>query len=155
MIACALYTNDLFKTNNFEVYYNFKEVTTTTAYVASIVPFQQKKDGQASFLDLVSQYTGNNKLKVEIKRQDILLHTQKWKGQSDFSLKKIVTIHHNIFDSMLACVLHVLFQLLHEFTCVKYLLDGIKNKNLGLQAVITNVYNDVGTSDAPGKRSDF
>jgi hypothetical protein len=51
--------------------------------------------------------------------------------------------------------MHVAFQLPNEFTRVGYLLDGIENNGPQLQTAIANIYNDVGTAAAPGKRSNF
>ena len=56
---------------------------------------------------------------------------------------------------MQACFLHVVFQLPNEFTRVGYLLDGIENNDLQLQAAMANIYDDLGTATVPGKRSDF
>ena len=93
MIARVSHTNGLFRTNSAAVYYKLEEKTRTIAYVASITLVQPKKDGRAAFLALVSQYAGDDKWEVELKKQDNLIHTHLWKGQSNFTLEKFVTMH--------------------------------------------------------------
>ena len=56
---------------------------------------------------------------------------------------------------MQACVQYVVFQLPNNFTRVDYLLNGIKKSNTWLQVTIANVYDDVGTTAAPRKLSNF
>ena len=50
MIACASHTSGLCKSNNAAMYYKLEQATRRTIYVASIVSFQRKKDGQVVFL---------------------------------------------------------------------------------------------------------
>ena len=57
-MARASHTHALYCDDNSIVYYNLKEATRSTPYAASINPFQQPKDGQAAWLALTIQYTG-------------------------------------------------------------------------------------------------
>ena len=109
MIARSSHLHGLYKDNNATVYYKLEEATRTTTYAALIAPFQKKKDGRAAFLALVSQYAGADKWQVEIKRQDEILHTRTWKGQTNFTLEKFIQIHRVAFVSMQACIQHVAF----------------------------------------------
>ena len=152
MIARASFTNGLYRSDNAAVYYKLEEATRTTTYASSIAPFQKKKNGRAAFQALVSQYAGDDKWEIEVKRQDAILHSRKWKGQTNFTLEKFVQMHRNAFVSMEACILHVQFQLPNPFTRVGYLLDGIENNDPQLQAAIALVTDDVGPG---GKRQDF
>ena len=155
MIARASHASGLFKSDNATVYYKIEEATRTTTYAASIAPFQRAKNGRAAFLALQAQYAGDDKWQLELKKQDSILHTRRWRGQSNFSLEKFVQLQRNAFVTMQACTLHVAFQLPNEFTRVGYLLDGIECNDPQLQAAIANIYDDVGTAAAPGKRSNF
>ena len=89
---------------------------------------------------------------MEVKRQDAILHSRKWKGQSNLTLEKNVQMHRTAFVTMEACILHVQFQLPNPFTRVGYLLDGIENNDPQLQAAIALVTDDVGPG---GKRENF
>ena len=152
MIARASHSSCLYETDNASVYYKLEEAVRATIYAASIAPFQKKKNGRSAFLALVSQYAGDDKWELEIKRQDAILHSRKWKGQSNFTLEKFVQMHRTAYVSMEACILHVQFQLPNPFTRVGYLLDGIENNDPQLQAAIARVSDDTGPG---GKREDF
>ena len=87
------------------------------------------KKGQVwEWIALTMQYAGKDKWESEIKRQDDLLHTRQWKGQSNFPLEGFITQHWNTFVSMQQCADHVEYQLPNEHTQVGYLLEGIERK---------------------------
>ena len=152
MVARASHNHPLFRDDNAEVYYDLEEATQGTSYAASIKPYQRRKDGRGAFLSLIGQYAGEDKWEAEFKKQDELLHTRVWKGQSNFSLEKYIAQHRNAYISMQQCVEHVQRQLPNERTRVTYLLDGIQCGDAELQASMALVRND----NAPtGKINDF
>jgi len=152
MIARASHTHALYREDNASVYYALEEATRGTSYAASIKPFQRRKDGRGAWMALTSQYAGQDKWDAELKRQDELLHTRKWKGTSTFSLDRFVAQHRNAYVSMQQCAEYVDFQLPNEFTRVGYLLDAIETSDASLQAAMALVRNDT----APGgKRNNF
>ena len=152
LISRASHTHGLFPDDSADVYYKLEEATRGTSYADSIKPFQRRKDGRGAFLALQSQYAGTDKWEAEIKRQSTLLHTRKWKGQSNFSLERFVQQHRTAYVSMQACSQHVAYQLPNEHSRVGFLLDAIKNDDAGLQAAMANVEDDTGPV---GKREDF
>ena len=152
LIARASLSDGLFPDDSALVYYKLEEATRGTSYADSIKPFQRKKDGRGANLALINQYAGTDKWEAEIKKQSTLLHTRKWKGQSNFMLERFIQQHRNAFVSMQACSMHVAFQLPNEHTRVGFLLDGIENDDAGLQAAIANVEDD---NSVNGKRNDF
>ena len=152
LVARASHTHALFRDDNSAVYYALEEATRTTIYAASIKPFQRQKNGRGAWLAMLGQYAGADKWQAEIKRQDDLLHTRQWKGQSNFSLESFIGQHRNAFVSMTQCADHVPFQLPNAHTRVGYLLEGIKCSDAGLQAAMASVETDNGPN---GKRSDF
>ena len=87
LIARASHTHALFRDDNSVVYYHLEKATRGTSYAASIKPFTRAKDGRGAWKALTSQYAGKDKWEAEIKRQEQLLHTRIWKGQSNFSLE--------------------------------------------------------------------
>ena len=152
LIHRASHTHGLYRNDNAVVYYKLEEATRGTVYADSIKPFQRKKDGRGAFEALTKQYAGVDKWEAEIKKQSHLLHTRKWKGQSNFTLEKFVQQHRNAYVSMQACSQHVDYQLPNELTRVRYLLDALENDDAGLQAAMASVEQD---SSVGGMRSDF
>ena len=59
----------------------------------------------------MNQCAGRHKWEAEIKRQDDLLHTRLWKGQSTFPLEGFIAQHRNAFVSMQQCAEYVEYQL--------------------------------------------
>ena len=95
LIARASHTLARFRDDNSVVYYHLDEATRGTSYEASIKTFQKQKDGMGAWKALTSQYAGKDKWEAEIKRQEQLLHTRIWKGQSKFSLENFISQHRN------------------------------------------------------------
>jgi hypothetical protein len=107
LIARASHDDALYQDNDAELYYKLEEATCGTAYADSIKPFQQAKNGRGAWLALTSQYAEEDKWEMEIKKMDNLLHTGKWKGQSNYLLERHTRQHRNVYDSMTACAQHV------------------------------------------------
>ena len=157
LIHRASHNHGLFRADNAEVYYKLEEATRGTSYANSIKPFQRRKDGRGAFKSLSEQYAGVDKFELELKKQNSLLNTRKWKGQGNFSLERFCQQHRNAYVSMVACAEHVDYQLPNEHTRVTYLLDAIECNDPPLQAAIANIEEDTGdgTLANPGKRNDF
>ena len=152
MIARASHTHAMFRDDNAAVYYALEETTHSTSYAASIKPFQRTKNGRSALLVIINQYALNDKWEAEIRKQDDLLHTQVWKGQSNFPLEGIIAQHRNTFVSMQQCAQHITYQLPNKLTKNGYLLEGIQCSDPGLQAAMASVRTDDGVI---GMRSDF
>ena len=150
LIHCASHCHGLFRDDNAQVYYKLEEATRGTAYADSIKPFEWTKNGRGAFLALRSQYDGKDKYEAEIVKQDNLLHTCEWKGQSNFTLERFIQQHRNSYAIMKSCCEHVADQLPNSHTCVGYLIHAIKCDDAGLQAAIANILDDKN-----GKRQDF
>eukprot|EP00957_Ditylum_brightwellii_P126351 9632459-Ditylum_brightwellii.AAC.1 len=67
------------------------------------------------------------------------MNTQKWKGQSIYSLEKPCAMHWNAYAQMKAASQHVNFQLPNGHSRVGYVLASIKNKNAGQQVAMANI----------------
>lgn len=152
LIARASHDHALFQTDNAKVYFYVEEATRTTAIAASIKPYQRTKDGRGAWKALIAQYAGRDKWEAEIQRQEQLLHTRKWKGQSNFTLEGFVSQHRNAFVSMTACAEHVQYQLPNEHSRVGFFLEGIECSDAGLQAAMASIRTDIGPT---GMRNDF
>ena len=144
LIAWASHTHALFHNDNSDLYFLLEEATQGTQYAASIKPFQQHRDGNGAWKGLTSQYTGKDKWEAEIKKQEQLLHTRVWKGQSNFSLEHFISQHHNAYVSMSAFTEHVQYQLPNEYSRVGFLLDAIQCTDAELQATMASVKTDNG-----------
>ena len=127
LIARASHGHALCHDDNGKVYHYLEEATRSTQYAATMKPFQTGKDGHGAWLAIVNQYAGSDKWEAEIKHQEQLLHTRKWKGQSNFSLESFISQHHNAFVSLTQCSKHVQYQLPNEHSRVGFLLDRIEN----------------------------
>ena len=152
LIARASHTHALFRDDNSVVYYHLEKATRGTSYAASIKPFQKVKDGQGAWKAFTSQYAGKDKWKAEIKRQEQLLHTWIWKGQSIFSLENFISQHRNAYVSMQASAEHVQCQLPNEHSRVGFLLEAIQCSDPGLQAAMASIKTDNGPE---GMRNNF
>ena len=152
LIARASHTHALYRDDNSSVYHFLEEATRATPYAASIKPFQRGKDGRGAWMALTSQYAGNDKWEAEIKKQEQLLHTRVWKGQSNFSLEQFISQHRNAYVSMQACAEHVQYQLPNEHSRVGFLLEAIQCSDAGLQAAMASVKTDSGPD---GMRNNF
>jgi hypothetical protein len=132
LIARAPHDHALYRDDNAEFYYKLKEATRGTAYADSIKPFQRAKNGRGAWLALTSQYAGEDKWEMEIKKMYNLLHTRRWKGQSNFLRERHTQRHRNAYVSMTACAQHVDYQLPNKHTRVGYLIDSIERNDVGL-----------------------
>ena len=100
LIGRATHSHPLYCDNNATIYFFLEEATRSATYASSIQPYSQRKDGRNAWLALTNQYAGKDNWSAELKKQDDLLHTFKWKGQSNFSLDKFIAQHRNAFISM-------------------------------------------------------
>ena len=152
LIVSASHTHALFRDDNSVVYYHLEEATRGTSYAASIKPFQKVKDGRGAWKALTSQYAGKDKWEAEIKRQEQLLHTRIWKGQSNFLIENFISQHRNAYVSMQASAEHVQYQLPNKHLRVGLLLEVIQCSDPGLQAAMASIKTDNGPE---GMRNNF
>jgi hypothetical protein len=152
LIARASHNHPLFREDNGLVYFKLEAATRGTAYAASIKPFQRDRNGRGALEALLTQFAGTDKWDAEIKKQEILLHTRVWKGQSNYGLEKHCAAHRHAYVQLQAASEHIQYQLPNEHSRVGYLIDSIQNNDPGLQAGLANVRSD----KAPGgMRGDF
>jgi hypothetical protein len=152
LVTRASHTHALFREDNGKVYFKLEAATRGTSYAASIKPFQRTRNGRRALEALLTQFAGEDKYDAEIKKQESLLHTRIWKGQSNYGLEKHCAAHRNAYVQLEAAAEHIEYQLPNEHSRVGYLIDSIQNNDPGLQAGLANVRSDKG---AGGMRSDF
>ena len=107
-------------------------------------PSNKNRDGEGAWKALTSQYAGKDKWEAEIKKQEQLLDTCVWKGQSNFSLEHFISQHCNAYVSMSACAEHIQYQLPNEHSCVGILIDAIQCADAVLQATMASAKTDNG-----------
>ena len=122
-------------------------------YTISIQPYSRRKDGRVMWLALTNPYSDKDTWGAELKKQEDLIYTFKWKGNSNFSLDKFIAQHRSAFVLMHKCAVHVNFQLPNKFTHVGYLLDAIETTDADLQAAMELICNSV--EPTTGKRYNF
>ena len=110
------------------------------------------KDGNGAWKALTSQYAGRDKWEAKIKKQEQLLHTHVWKGQSNFLLEHFISEHCNAYVSMSACTEHIQYQLPNEHSRIGLLTDAIQCADARLQAAMASIKTDNGPY---GLRNDF
>ena len=125
MIARATHTRPLYRDDNASLYFYLEEATRSTMYTSLIQLYSQRKDGCGTWFAITNQYAWKDKWGAEQKKQDDLLHTYKWRSQSNLLLDKFISQHRNAFVSMQQCAIHVEFQLPNEYSCVGYLVNAI------------------------------
>jgi hypothetical protein len=76
LVARASHEHAFFRDDNASMYHYLEEATRSTAYAASIKPFQRRKDGRGAWLALHGQYAGKDKWEAEIKIQEAVLHVR-------------------------------------------------------------------------------
>ena len=142
LIARVSHAHALFHNDNSDLYFLLEEATQSTQYAASIKPFQQNRDGKGAWKVLTSQYAGKDKWEAKIRKQEQLLHTHVWKGQSNFLLEHFISQHRNAYISMSACAEHIQYQLPNEHSRVGFLIDAIQCADTGIQATMASVKMD-------------
>ena len=152
LVARASHGHALYRVDNASVYHYIEEATRDTMYAPSIKPFQRMKDGRGAWLALTKQYAGIDKLEAEIERQEQVLHTRKWKGQSNFALEKFISQHRSAYVSLANCAEEVNYQLPNKNSRAKYLLAAIDCSDAELQAAMASIRQDSGPN---GMRNDF
>lgn len=152
LVARASHNHPLFRVDNATLYHDIATATLGTQYAPSIKPFQRTKNGIGAFRAIIGQFAGKDKWEAEIKRQELVLHTYKWKGQSNFSLEKFISQHRSAFVSLQGCTEQVPYQLPNEHSRVGFVLEAIECSDAGLQAAMASIRTDNGVG---GMRSNF
>ena len=152
LVMRASHTHALYRQDNATLYHYLEEASRSTPFASSIKPYQRAKDGRGAWIAMTSQYAGKDKWEAELRKQEQVLHTRIWKGQSNFPLEGFVSQHRNAYVSLEACAEHVDYQLPNGHSRVGFLLEGIQNSDAQLQAAMAAVRGD---TDPNGMRYNF
>ena len=149
-VARLSHDSPLYRDDNQKVYEHLEEATRNTPYAATIKPFEATKDGRGAYDALLKQHAGDDKWQTELKLQETLMKTRKWKGNSNFSLERFIEQHRAAFISMQQCSNHIPYQLPNEQTRVRHLMEGIESNDAELQAALAAIKLD---TQGPGAKS--
>ena len=139
MIARCSHDHPTYPADNEAVYHKVEEATRNTKYASTIKPFQRRKDGRGAFISLIAQHAGEDKWLGMIKQNESVLHSVKWKGQSNFTLEKHCERHRHAYTQLVLASDKVPCQLPAEHSRVTYLLDSIECKDAGLLAAMSGI----------------
>ena len=139
MIARLSHDNPLYRDDNQKVYDYLEEATRNTTFSATIKPFEAARNGRSAHSAILSQHAGEDKWQKELKEQETMIKTRKWKGNSNFSHEKFVEQHRAAYISMQQCSNHVAYQLPNEQTRVRHLMEAIECNDPQLQAALAAI----------------
>ena len=152
MIARLSHDHPVFEDDNATCFNNLEEATRGTIIAATIQPFKRRRNGRGAWLAILSQHCGDDKWEAEIKTSDDFLKTKLWKGNTNHSLEKFMEQHRSAYITLQQCAEHVTYQLPHDRTRVKYLMDAIKCTDPGVVAALSSIRLDDGEA---GMRNNF
>ena len=112
-----------------------EEATHSTSCESTIKAFSRRKDGRGAYLALVSNHAGDVKYRTISKKRHNLLQNVKWTGMS-YPLETHFSNHHQAFDDIRECSLHITVLVPSESQWVEYLIDSVSSKDTTLQAAI-------------------
>jgi hypothetical protein len=153
LIARVSHNSGHYVSDNALVLAAIQKAVRGTQYNVSVDPYKKKLDGRGAFEALNRQYPGKAVWMAELKKAEMVVRTQKWKGQTtSFSLERYVSRHRAAYQKLEECSGHVRYQLPNAHSRVTYLLDGIECSDSTLQVVIAVLRKDTAPD---GKMNDF
>lgn len=152
MIARASHTGEAYNIDNAAVFYKLEIATQGTSKNTTLDPYRRRKNGRDAFFALVSTHAGKDRWQQLITENEKILHDNKWKGNSSYTLAKHCEAHRTAFANIRQAAEHVPYEVPNEHTRITYLLRSIENSNPKLQAMIAAVEM---SDDVDGIRYDF
>ena len=88
----TLYTHEsaAFATDNATVFTNLEKGLRGSIFYPTIKPQSKRKDGRTAWLNLFSQYLGEDKWRADVRECEDILTNKVWKGNSHVTLEKFV-----------------------------------------------------------------
>ena len=94
-IMRASQDHPLFSDDNAEVQEFLEEAYVGTHVHPTLKSFSRGKDGRSSWLAILEQFMSEERWREELKRQETITTTRRWKGNSNYSLEKHGAVHRN------------------------------------------------------------
>ena len=141
MIARASHSHVLYKSDNAHVYSLIEQAARNSTFLSTIKPFENRKNGRAAWLALVTAHVGDSKWEQILNENNKWLINAKWNGKK-YALETFVALHRQKYEQMKEASMNVTYQVPTEHTRVGYLLDGIESDSPALHAAIATVRND-------------
>ena len=121
-----------FSDDNESVYLKLEEATRDTKFSTTIKSF--KKDGRGAYMALIAQHAGDDKWQDILRKGLHILHSQKWNGQSNYSLEKHCQAHRSAYNSIVEAAMHIPYEVPNEHSRVSFLLESLNCKDPELLA---------------------
>ena len=115
----------------------------------TIKSYLRRKDGQAAFLEFISNHMVDTKYRAIVKSRSNLLQNIKWNGKN-YPLEQHVSNHQTAIDDLRYFATHIGNAVPKTPQMVKFLLESITSQDNALQASMGNI-----RTDTNGLRSDF
>ena len=145
-VARASHDHPLFSDDNAEVQEFLEEAYVGTHVHPTLKSFSRRKDGRSSWLAILEQFMSEERWREELKRQETITTTRRWKGNSNYSLEKHGAVHRNAkithFNASLGPVKGS--QVPEERKFCERFIDSIYCNDPTLLAALANVRKDDG-----------
>ena len=152
MISQLSYEHPVFDDDNATYFNHLEEATRGSIIAATIQPFKRRQNGRGAWRAIIAQHCGDDKWEAEIKSSDDFLKTKIWKGNTNHSLERFMEKHSSAYITLQQCAEHVTYQIPHDRTRVKYLIDAINCNEPGVVAALSCLRLDDGVN---GMRNNF
>jgi hypothetical protein len=154
LIGRLSHDNTVFADDQALVYNALEESFRGTLVGPTILPHKKGKKGRQAWTATISQHAGKAKWEGEIKTEELILQTRKYKATGTYTLAKHCEVHRSSHIKMQAAALNVDYdyQVADERTRVRWLLESIECKDVNVLTRIAGIYSDEGVG---GKKSDF
>ena len=117
IIAHASHSHVLYKTDNAHVYSLIEQAARNSTFLSTIKPFENRKNGRAAWLALVTAHVGDSKWEQILNENNKWLINAKWNGKK-YALETFVTQHRQKFEQMKEASMNVTYQVPTEHTRV-------------------------------------
>ena len=94
-IARVSHDHPLFSDDNAEVQEYLEEAYVGTHVHPTLKSFSRSKDGRSSWISILEQFMNEERWREELKRQETITTTRRWKGNSNYTLEKHGAVHRN------------------------------------------------------------
>jgi hypothetical protein len=154
LIARLSHDTTVFKDDQAAIYNALEESFRGTIVGPTILPHKKGKNGRDAWMATISQHAGKAKWEGEIKTEELILQTRKYKATGTYTLAKHCEVHRSSHIKMQAAALNVdyKYQVADERTRVRWLLESIECKDVNVLTMIAVIDSD---DSVGGKKGNF
>jgi hypothetical protein len=155
LIARLSHADPVFQDDQALIYNSLEDAFRGTIVGPTILPFKKGgKNGRKAWMAIISQHAGKAKWEEEIKTEETILQTRKYKATGSYTLAKHCEVHRSSHIKMQAAAMNVGYNypIADDRTRVRWLMDSIECNNVSVESRKANIESDDGIN---GKISDF